>query len=155
VKKQHTPVTLRRVENADRTRLSEWYRDDRPGMEQFFGAALPSEQVYIEQFTRLFDMMRRYTARMLMAELKGEAIGFVLVTDIPPSLEFGRVHIYLTPTKRRYAVRVGKAGMAEVEHMGIQTIFQNVLAENLGAIKLGKKLGFIPSPIMTMIKELR
>jgi len=28
-----------------------------------------------------------------------------------------------------------------------------VLADNSGAIKLGKKLGFIPSPIMTMIKE--
>ena len=45
--------------------------------------------------------------------------------------------------------------MAEVEKMGIHMVFQNVLADNPSSIKLGKKLGFVPSPIMTMIKELR
>jgi len=151
--KRQVPIILRAPDNGDRERFSEWYNADREGMEQFFGIELPTEQDYIRQFTRIFGLMRQYTARMLMAELKGDVIGFVLVTDIPPSLKFGRVHIYLAPPKRRYAVRVGKAGMEEVEHMGIQTVFQNVLADNSGAIKLGKKLGFIPSPIMTMIKE--
>ena len=151
--KRQVPIILRAPDNGDRERFSEWYNADREGMEQFFGTELPTEQDYIRQFTRIFGLMRQYTARMLMAELKGDVLGFVLVPDIPPSLKFGRVHIYLAPPKRRYAVRVGKAGMEEVEHMGIQTVFQNVLADNSGAIKLGKKLGFNPSPIMTMIKE--
>jgi len=154
VSKRHAPVILRSVANGDRDCLRGWYRTDREGLEQFFGVDLPSEDDYIAQFNRLFEKMQAYTARMLMAELKGKPIGFVMVTDVPPTLEFGRVHIYLTPKKRRYAVRVGEAGMAEVEKMGIHMVFQNVLADNPASIKLGKKLGFVPSPIMTMIKEL-
>lgn len=153
--KHPVPVTLRSVSNEDHSRLSEWYRDDREGLEHFFGVELPSEQEYITQFNRLFEQVQQYTARMLIAELKGEPIGFVMVTDIPPTLEVGRVHIYLTPKKRRYAVRVGKAGMAEVEKMGLRLVFQNVLAAHPASVKLGKKLGFVPSPVLTMVKELR
>jgi RimJ/RimL family protein N-acetyltransferase len=154
VSKRHAPVILRSVANGDRDCLRGWYRTDREGLEQFFGNDLPSEDDYIAQFNRLFEQMQAYTARMLMAELKGEPIGFVMVTDVPPTLEVGRVHIYISPKKRRYAVRVAEAGMEEVKKMGIQLVFQNVMATNERAIRLGKKIGFIPSPILTMIKDL-
>ncbi len=90
-----------------------------------------------------------------MAELKQDLIGFVMVTDVPPTLEVGRVHIYLTPKKRRYVLRAVKAGIAEAEKMGIQVLIQTVRASNTAAIKLSKKVGFLPSPVMTLIKELR
>jgi RimJ/RimL family protein N-acetyltransferase len=149
------PVTLRALVNTDTDLLSTWYQDDREGLEEVFGARMPTEREYMRKCNELFALTQRFTARILMAELKGEPIGFVLVTDMPATLEMARAHIYLTPNKRRYAVRVGEAGMAEVEKMGIHMVFQNVLADNPSSIKLGKKLGFVPSPIMTMIKELR
>jgi L-amino acid N-acyltransferase YncA len=48
-----------------------------------------------------------------------------------------------------------KAGIAEAEKMGIQVLIQTVRASNTAAIKLSKKVGFLPSPVMTLIKELR
>jgi RimJ/RimL family protein N-acetyltransferase len=153
--KRPVPVTLRAVTTEDREQLSAWYHDDQEGLEQFFGVELPSEQEYVTQFNRLFEQMQQYTARMLMAELKQDLIGFVMVTDVPPTLEVGRVHIYLTPKKRRYVLRAVKAGIAEAEKMGIQVLIQTVRASNTAAIKLSKKVGFLPSPVMTLIKELR
>lgn len=153
--KRSIPITLRSLTEKDMELLRAWYGEDREGLEVFFGVPLPSEEEYRRRFNLLFQRIQAYSARMLMAEFKGEPIGFVLVTDVPPTLEVGRVHIYLQPTKRRYALRVGEAGMAEVEKMGVKTVFQNVAVDNSGAIKLGQKLGFTSSPYLTIMKELQ
>jgi len=152
--KRSIPVTLRSLTEKDMAVLRVWYGEDREGLEVFFGVPLPSEEEYRHQFGRLFQRIQAYSARMLMAEFKGEPIGFVLVTDVPPTLEVGRVHIYLQPKKRRYALRVGEAGMAEVEKMGLKSVFLNVASDNSGALKLGEKLGFTASPYLTIMKEL-
>lgn len=152
--KRSIPVTLRSLTEKDMAVLRVWYGEDREGLEVFFGVPLPSEEEYRHQFGRLFQRIQAYSARMLMAEFKGETIGFVLVTDVPPTLEVGRVHIYLQPAKRRYALRVGEAGMAEVEKMGLKSVFLNVASDNSGALKLGEKLGFTASPYLTIMKEL-
>ena len=152
---RQVPVTLRSLRQEDMEVLRAWYGEDREGLEVFFGVPLPSEEEYRRRFSLLFQRIHAYSARMLMAEFKGKPIGFVLVTDVPATLEVGRVHIYLQPTKRRYALRVGEAGMAEVEKMGVKTVFQNVAVDNSGAIKLGQKLGFPSSPYLTIMKELQ
>jgi len=152
--KRSIPVTLRSLTEKDMAVLRVWYGEDREGLEVFFGVPLPSEEEYRHQFGRLFQRIQAYSARMLMAEFKGEPIGFVLVTDVPPTLEVGRVHLYLQPTKRRYALRVGEAGMAEVEKMGLKSVFLNVASDNSGALRLGEKLGFTASPYLTIMKEL-
>jgi RimJ/RimL family protein N-acetyltransferase len=153
--KQPIPVTLRPFATEDTTLLQSWYGEDREGLEAFFGVPLPSEDEYRRQFGRLFQRINAYSARMLMAEFKGAPVGFVLVTDVPPTLEVGRVHIYLQPKKRRYALRVGTAGMAEVKKMGLKSVFLNVASNNTGALKLGERLGFTASPYLTIMKELR
>ena len=153
--KRSIPITLRSLTEKDMEVLRAWYGEDREGLEVFFGVLLPSEEEYRRRFNLLFQRIQAYSARMLMAEFKGEPIGFVLVTDVPATLEVGRVHIYLQPKKRRYALRVGKAGMDEVEKMGLKTVFLNVAADNPGALKLGEKLGFTASPYLTIMKELQ
>ena len=149
------PVTLRALVNTDTDLLSTWYQDDREGLEEVFGARMPTEREYMRKCNELFALTQRFTARILMAELKGEPIGFVLVTDMPATLEMARAHIYLTPNKRRYAMRVSEAGIAEATKMGIKTLVQTVKADNTASIKLSQKLGFLPSPIVTLTKELR
>ena len=153
--KRSIPITLRSLTEKDMELLRAWYGEDREGLEVFFGVPLPSEEEYRRRFNLLFQRIQAYSARMLMAEFKGEPIGFVLVTDVPATLEVGRVHIYLQPKKRRYALRVGKAGMDEVEKLGLKTVFLNVAADNPGALKLGEKLGFTASPYLTIMKELQ
>ena len=149
------PVTLRGPTDADEAHLLAWYERDRKGLEQLMGLELPSKEVFAQQFQRVIAMVQEYTARLLMAELKDETIGLVLVTDLPENLEVGRVHIYVTPPKRRYAFRVAEAGLAEATKMGMQRVVQTVQAANKGAVRMSEKLGFKPSPVKTYIKELR
>ena len=85
------PVTLRGPTDADQGHLLEWYEHDRKGLEQLMGLELPSKEVFAQQFQRVIAMVQEYTARLLMAELKDETIGLVLVTELPENLEVGRV----------------------------------------------------------------
>ena len=153
--KSPDPVTLRSVLNDDQEHFRAWYENDRKGLEQFFGVELPTEEDYILQLNRLFGKMQQYTARMLMAEIRDEPIGIMLVSELGPKLDAGRVHIYITPKKRRYALRTIQAGIAEAKKMGVQLLVQTVHSDNTAAIKLTKKVGFVPSPVMTFVKELR
>lgn len=153
--KSPDPVTLRSVLNDDQQHFRAWYENDRKGLEQFFGMELPTEEEYVIQLNRLFGQMQQYTARMLIAEIRDTPIGIMLVNDLGPELEAGRVHIYLTPKKRRYALRTIQAGIAEAKKMGVQLLVQTVRSDNASAIKLTKKVGFVPSPVMTFVKELR
>lgn len=153
--KSPDPVTLRSLINDDDQHFRAWYENDRKGLEQFFGVELPTEEDYIFQLNRLFGKMQQYTARMLMAEIRDEPIGIMLVSELGPKLDAGRVHIYITPKKRRYALRTIQAGIAEAKKMGVQLLVQTVHSDNTAAIKLTKKVGFVPSPVMTFVKELR
>ena len=149
------PVMLRALETEDTATLSQWYYDDRTGLEAVFGTVMPTEADFIRKCNELYQLIQQYTARILMVELRGDPIGFVLVTDIPVSLEMARAHIYLMPSKRRYALRVSEAGITEATKMGIKRLIQTIRSDNASGIKLGKRVGFVPSPVMTMVKELR
>jgi RimJ/RimL family protein N-acetyltransferase len=152
--KSPDPVTFRSVLNDDQQHFRAWYESDRKGLEEFFGVELPTEEEYAIQLSNLFGQMQQYTARMLIAEIRDAPIGIVLVNNLGPELEAGRVHIYLTPKKRRYALRTIQAGIAEAKKMGIQLLVQTVRSTNVSAIKLSEKVGFVPSPVMTFVKEL-
>ena len=135
--KSPDPVTLRSVLNDDQEHFRAWYENDRKGLEQFFGVELPTEEDYILQLNRLFGQMQQYTARMLMAEIRDEPIGIMLVSELGPKLDAGRVHIYITPKKRRYALRTIQAGIAEAKKMGVQLLVQTVHSDNTAAITSG------------------
>ena len=149
------PLTLRPLTNDDTDLLSEWYYEDRDGLEEVFGARMPPERAVIKKCNELFQLMQRFSARMLMADLRSETIGFVLVTDVAQSLDMARAHIYLRPSKRRYALRIAEAGVTEATTMGIKTLVQTVKSDNASAIKLSKRVGFLPSPTVILTKELR
>lgn len=149
------PLTLRPLTNDDTDLLSEWYYEDRDGLEEVFGARMPTERAFIKKCNELFQLMQRFSARMLMADLRSETIGFVLVTDVAQSLDMARAHIYLRPSKRRYALRIAEAGVTEATTMGIKTLVQTVKSDNASAIKLSKRVGFLPSPTVILTKELR
>ena len=149
------PLTLRPLTNDDTDLLSEWYYEDRDGLEEVFGARMPTERAFIKKCNELFQLMQRFSARMLMADLRSETIGFVLVTDVAQSLDMARAHIYLRPSKRRYALRIAEAGVTEATTMGIKTLVQTVKSDNALAIKLSKRVGFLPSPTVILTKELR
>ena len=82
--KSPDPVTLRSVLNDDQQHFRAWYENDRKGLEQFFGMELPTEEEYVIQLNRLFGQMQQYTARMLMAEIRDEPIGIMLVSELGP-----------------------------------------------------------------------
>ena len=134
--------------------MVQWYQQDRKGIEQFFGVTLPKERDYVDAFNMLFEQQRAFTARILMAERDDQAVGFLVLTDIPPSLEYGRGHIYVAPDERRHSLDVMRAGVAEAKAMGLTFIFQQVQSSNRAALTLGKRVGFVDSGTLTLRKEL-
>jgi RimJ/RimL family protein N-acetyltransferase len=152
---RRTPVTLRSPSNDDHEHFRAWYERDRAGLEQLFGMELPTEDDYIVQLNKILGQMQQFTARMLIVEMRDDPIGIVLVNDLGPDLEYGRVHIYLMPEKRRYALRTSRVGIAEAKKMGIKRLVQTVRDDNASVIKLSEKVGFVPSHLVTYIKELQ
>ena len=43
------PLTLRPLTNDDTDLLSEWYYEDRDGLEEVFGARMPTERAFIKK----------------------------------------------------------------------------------------------------------
>jgi RimJ/RimL family protein N-acetyltransferase len=146
--------TLRAFTQADGDWLREWFQTDAQGLGQFLGFALENEGACIAGFNSLFSGCQRGTAQFWMIEREEEPIGFVALTDVPATMDIGRVHIYIEPTQRRYSLRAARAAQQTITALGFKRLVATQARDNKAAAALAKRVGFLPHPMVVLEKQL-
>jgi RimJ/RimL family protein N-acetyltransferase len=150
-----TACTLRAFKGTDEDWLREWFRADALGVGQFMGFALENEGACVAGFNSLFGHCQRGTAQFWMVDRGEDPIGFIALTDVPASMDIGRVHIYIEPAQRRYSLQAAKAAEATITAQGFKRVVATQARENKAAAALAKRVGFVPHPTVVLEKQLQ
>jgi hypothetical protein len=146
--------TLRAFTQADGDWLREWFQTDAQGLGQFLGFALENEGACIAGFNSLFSGCQHGTAQFWMIDRGADPIGFVALTDVPATMDVGRVHIYIEPAQRRYSLRAARAAQQTITGLGFKRLVATQARDNKAAAALAKRVGFLPHPMVVLEKQL-
>jgi len=145
---------LRPFNAWDEAIVMSWLEKDKPGLEEVFGAPLPTKEAFVEIFAHLFEAQQEFKARLLLVEYDGAPIGFVAVTEIPPNMDYAKGHIFIEPAHRRHSLAAIQAGVDEAKRMGLKALFLTIFETNRAALLLAKRAGFQPTGVVTFKQEL-
>ena len=59
---------LRPFNAWDEAIVMSWLEKDKPGLEEVFGAPLPTKEAFVEIFAHLFEAQQEFKARLLLVE---------------------------------------------------------------------------------------
>ena len=146
--------SLRAFTQGDGDWLREWFQTDAQGMGQFLGVPLENEGACIAAFNQLFAGCQQGTAQFWMIDRGKDPIGFLALTDVPATMDIGRVHIYIDPAQRRYSLRAAQAAQHTVAALGFKRVIATQARDNKAAAALAKRVGFLPHPLVVLEKQL-
>jgi|TARA_R110002020_G_scaffold183895_2_gene380436 RimJ/RimL family protein N-acetyltransferase len=146
-------IALRPFGMEDSKHLSQWYQDDRDGIEAFMGADIPTDVASTMAFNVLLEKQQQQTAIFRMVYRDDEAIGFVAVTDISISDRSGRPHWYVAKDKRKYSMSVARESEREAQRLGFRGFLASIPPDNKAALAVVKRLGYTKLERIVFVKE--
>ena len=146
-------ITLRAFSMEDPAYLSQWYRDDREGIEAIMGIELPSELQSTMAFNTILEKQQHETTIFRMAYRENEPIGFAFVTHISPEDRSGLASYYVAKEKRRYSLDVFRESEREAKRLGFRGFLVAIDQSNGRSLKIAKRLGYKEVKRVMLVKE--
>lgn len=147
-------LSLRPFGPKDSDQVLQWYEKDRRGIELLAGVSLPDKIACILTFNKILQAQLQRAALLRMIDREARPIGLMTITDISPACDEGMPHFYIAPSERRHSIAAAKIAEAFAARLGFRRLVGSVQADNRRALGLAKRMGYLASPRVILLKEL-